>query len=302
MKQRSWSPAAEAKLRELYATTPIARLAFLLKRTEKAVRSRAKVLGITRCKRTPWSKAENEILRARYPHEKTADVARDLGRRIVLVYQHAKKLGLRKTAAFLASPASGRTNGRQGIGTRFEKGHVPMNKGLRRPGWYRGRMRETQFKKGRAASEARNYVPIGAEKIDQKRNVLMRKMTDDRLLVPVMRWKPVHVLVWESANGPVPQGRICIFKRGMKSFVAKEITIDKLEVVTFAENMRRNTVHNLPAPLPRLIQLRGALERKIKARLKDEKQDGGSAQSPVRRAGRPGGSRKADGDRARESD
>ena len=65
-------------------------------------------------------------------------------------------------------------------------------------------MRETQFKKGRPASEARNYVPIGTEKVDPKRKVLMRKVTDDPALFPVNRWRPVHVMVWEAENGPVP--------------------------------------------------------------------------------------------------
>lgn len=135
-------------------------------------------------------------------------------------------------------------------------------------------MRETQFKKGRLAHEACNYVPIGTEKVDRKRKVLMRKMTDDPSLFPVSRWSPVHVLVWQAANGPIPAGHICIFKPGTKTFVANEITIDKLEVVSFAENMRRNTVHNLPAPLPQLVLLRGRLNRKLnRLERPHEKQD-----------------------------
>jgi hypothetical protein len=77
---RSWSPAAEAKLRKLYATTPIARLALLLGRTKKAIRSRAKLLGVQRGTRRPWTRKETAILRARYRDEPTADIARDLRR------------------------------------------------------------------------------------------------------------------------------------------------------------------------------------------------------------------------------
>lgn len=45
--KRTWSPAAEAKLRALYPSTPLPRLARMLGRTQKALRSRAKILGVT---------------------------------------------------------------------------------------------------------------------------------------------------------------------------------------------------------------------------------------------------------------
>jgi hypothetical protein len=129
-------------------------------------------------------------------------------------------------------------------------------------------MAETQFKKGEMCGAARhNYVPIGTEKVDPKRRVLMRKVTDDPAIVPVMRWRPVHVLVWEAAHGSVPAGHIVIFKTGRKTFVASEITVDRLELVTLAENMRRNTIHNrYPRDVVQVIQLGGALKRKIRNR------------------------------------
>src|SRR5437868_4293200 len=98
--------------------------------------------------RKPWSPAELAQLAAQYPHMKTALIAIMLDRTLSTVYQTAHRLGLTKTREFYASPASGRTCGRQGIGTRFVKGQAPANKGLRRPGWAPGRMRETQFKAG----------------------------------------------------------------------------------------------------------------------------------------------------------
>lgn len=47
------------------------------------------------------------------------------------------------------------------------------------------------------------------------------------------------------------------------------ITADRLELVTRAENMARNTLHRYPKEVAQLIQLRGALNRKINARTKD---------------------------------
>lgn len=99
--------------------------------------------------RRPWTAADDATIRARYPEERTAAVAAALGRSVASVYQRAYALGLLKSAAYLESPAACRTTGRQGMGTRFRKGNVPANKGLRgRKGWAPGRMAETQFRPG----------------------------------------------------------------------------------------------------------------------------------------------------------
>lgn len=111
-----------------------------------------------------------------------------------------------------------------------------------------------------------NYVPIGTERI--KDGVLARKVTDDPSMYPARRWVPVHRMVWEAKHGPVPAGHVVRFLPGMKTLVASEITENKLELVTLAENMRRNTLHRYPKDVVQLIQLRGALNRKINRRSK----------------------------------
>lgn len=152
--------------------------------------------------RVRWTPEDDALLRELYPDTRTADVAARLGRKLGPVYQRAQKLGLSKSAAFLASPASGRTNGRQGIGTRFVKGQTPHNKG--KPFPRRGRMAETQFKKGnRTGAANRNYQPIGTERLNED-GYLERKIHDG---VPMQsRWRLVHLLRWEAINGPIPKG------------------------------------------------------------------------------------------------
>lgn len=160
-----------------------------------------------------------------------------------------------------------------GASGRYPKGHVPANKGLRRPGWASGRMAETQFKSGREAREAHNYRPIGSMKIDRD-GYLVRKVTDDPSIYPARRWVGVHRLVWEAANGPIPPGHMVRFKPGRRTTDVDSITVDGLELITMAENGRRNIFHHrYPEEVVDLIRLKSRLTRKINKRSRDEKQN-----------------------------
>lgn len=265
-----WLEEEDQVLRLAYGKLPTADLARMLERSANAVGQRAQRLGLVHDVR--WTRAQDRMLQQRYADEATADIARDLGRTMTSTYNRANALGLSKSETFYASDRSARIKRGVAPGAirhQFPKGHVPFNKGLRRPGWSPGRMAETQFQKGRPASAAHNYVPIGTEKYDIKRKVIVRKLTDDPTLAPVMRWRPVHVIVWEAVNGTVPKGHIVRFKKGLKTLVSTEITIDKLEIVTLAENMKLNSYHNnYPKEVGLAIQARGALQRMINKRNK----------------------------------
>lgn len=209
-----------------------------------------------------WSASDDAALRALYPDTPTLVVARRLRRSLSAVYGRAELLNLHKSAAYLASPAACRLRRGDGVGaaTRFQKGHAPANKGLRRPGWAPGRMRDTQFKKGvRQGVATKLYKPIGTERVS-KDGYLERKINDDLPLQA--RWRAVHLLVWEAANGRVPAGHAIVFRNGNKT----DIRLDNLECITRRALMARNTIHNLPEPLAKTVQLLGALNRQIRKR------------------------------------
>lgn len=212
-----------------------------------------------------WTDEQLRLLRELYPDNRTEDIAPRIGRSAKSIYSKAKQLGIKKSAAFLASGLAGRLDGVRGGATRFKKGQVPANKGLRRPGWAPGNMAATQFKKGRPANEARNYVPIGSLRIN-KDGYLERKITDDPTIYPARRWIAIHRQVWIEANGPVPDRHMVVFKKGMRTNVLEEITLDRVECISLAENMRRNTFHNYGAEVAKLVQLRGAITRQINKR------------------------------------
>lgn len=153
--------------------------------------------------RERWTRKDDAALRRLYPDTSTVEVADRLGRTVASTYGRAKYLGLKKSAAYLASPAACRLRRGDNIGAafRFQKGNVPANKGLRRPGFGPGRMKQTQFKKGQRVW---NWRPLGSERLVD--GYLYTKVSN-RPRVPWTRnWKPTHVLRWEKKHGRIPEG------------------------------------------------------------------------------------------------
>lgn len=203
-----------------------------------------------------WSPTEDEILRRLYPESKTADLALYFDRQAYSLYNRAAQLGLSKSAAWLASDEACylRRHPEAGEPGRFKPGHVPPNKGLRRPGWAPGRMAETQFKKGQRPW---TWRPMWSERMS-KEGYLEIKFRERRGRYG--NWKGAHVLLWEDRHGKVPKGHKLAFRDGDRA----RITLRNLELVSNAEMMRRNSVHNLPLELQLVIQLNGALKRKLR--------------------------------------
>lgn len=214
-----------------------------------------------------WNALEVEYLVAAYPDTPTEALAATLRRPVRAVYGKARALGLKKSAAYLASPHACRLRRGDNVGAkyRFQPGQKPWNAGL---DWQAGgRSVETRFKPGRKPEEASNYRPIGSLRLSRD-GYLERKVSDDQSVYPARRWVAVHRLVWEAAHGPVPAGHLVVFRPGQHTTTEAEITLDRVECITRRENMARNTVHNLPKPLAQLVQLQGALNRQINKRSK----------------------------------
>jgi predicted DNA-binding transcriptional regulator AlpA len=207
-----------------------------------------------------WRMADVKAFWARFAEEGSATDAEGA------TVRRARESRAARTAK--KKPASGRAAPGRTIPNsmkhRFQPGLKSWNKGTR----YRagGRSVEHQFQPGQLPH---NTVPVGTEVIGVD-GYLKRKISDSRQSHARFNWKFVHVLVWEEHHGPVPKGHRLSFKNGDKA----DIRIDNLELVTHVEHMRRNSIHTvLPPELRHVVQLNGALKRKINRRVDSEKQD-----------------------------
>ena len=85
---------------------------------------------------------------------------------------------------------------------RFPKGAVPVNKGNETP--YNAASAAHRFQPGhRLGMAAMLWKPVGSERMD-KEGYIERKIHDG--LPAESRWRAVHRIEWEAANGPTPDG------------------------------------------------------------------------------------------------
>ena len=215
----------------------------------------------------PWTADELDVLRDVYPHLSTERVAKALRRSICSVNGAAFTLGLHKTEKYLRSSVGLRPGSQVGAAYRFAKGHVPANKGVRRPGYSPGRMRETQFKKGERRGAANsNYKPVGTIEHDHDGYPIVKvfdaKTAADRYGVGDGKsWEYLHRRVWIQHKGPIPPKHHVVFKDRNRDNVA----IENLECISFAEMAERNRMWNIyPRELAEAIQLNGVIKRKLR--------------------------------------
>lgn len=210
-----------------------------------------------------WTDAEIVHLRNVYADTPTAKIAARLGLTSRAVYAKAHALGLKKSPAFFASAKSGRLvrGTSTGASGRFMPGQTAWNKGMK--GLDIGG-KATRFKPGhRGGRAAEKYKPIGTERVSQD-GYLERKINDDMPLQ--RRWRAVHLLVWEGAHGPLPRGHAITFKDGDK----RNLALDNLTLISRADLMRRNTLHNYGPEVAKLVLLRGAITRQINRKERKE--------------------------------
>lgn len=183
------------------------------------------------------------------------EIADVLGMSKTSVRNVAYRHGLRKSREWIAERARMRTadHNHPSRAYRFEKGHVPHTKGRKAEEWMSpealARSTATRFKKGQ---KPQTWRPIGSERIN----------VDGYIEVKVEEgkpWRHKHRVMWEEANGAVPDGYMVSFIDGNK----QNCVLSNLKLVARADAMRQNSVVNYPDDVREIIHMRAVLKRHI---------------------------------------
>lgn len=200
--------------------------------------------------KTSFTKSEDTYIANNYLTVPVKVMAKELGRSFCGVSGRMKAMGL-----FIPK----QVRQERQLRNRFKKGMVPMNKGRRQTEFMSdeaiNKTKATRFEKGRLPHNTKSDFETSIRRDKSGRSYIY-------IRVALSKWVPYHRYLWEKKNGKIKKGMALIFKDG-NSFNVK---ISNLELLTRKELMQKNTVHNLPKPLAQIVQLRGALNRKIRSK------------------------------------
>lgn len=189
-----------------------------------------------------WTKEKVEDLIRLYQDNSTKDIAYLLGFTAGAINNKAHLLGIKKSIEFIRIFLKG------GERTRFAKGNIPWNVGLK---GVNNPPKHTLFKSGH---KPKNHKPVGS----------LRKSRDGYLEIKVAeglkQWKPLHHKTWFDHHGEYPKkGFVLIFKDGNKD----NFEINNLDLISKADIIALNTINRFPAELRELIFLSSKLKRKL---------------------------------------
>jgi len=202
------------------------------------------------------------LMLANYANSKSEDLALVLGVSTCTIAKWAKQLGLQKSPEYIAQQHQKLAEG--GAKHRFQAGLIPWNTGLHTVAG--GRSAETRFVKGQRPY---NDMPVGSYRVNKyyggknKAIGALEYKFSDEPGAYTKRWIPVHRKLWIEANGPVPEGYVVAFKDGQHTTVLEEITLDRLELVSRGDMVRRHGIAAIPKELADLHRTRGVLTRAI---------------------------------------
>jgi hypothetical protein len=203
--------------------------------------------------RTFWTEQEIKFLQDNYSDMLTGDIAIILGRPLSGVYGKANSLGIFKSKEYIAKLLEHESKKLAEFGKnyQFKKNQIPYNYGQKMSTEMYNKCKKTFFKKG---NKPYNTKKNGDERIDADGYTYV-KIADKN-------WQLKQRLIWENANGPIPADSIVIFKdKNIENF-----NINNLQMITKAENMQRNTIHQYPEQIKQIIILNNKLKKQINAK------------------------------------
>ena len=242
--QKIWSEHEVDILKKEYPTcSSLRELADIMERSVYSLIGKANSLGIRRKIIAVWTPDMDNILKENYPYKETSEVAKMLGLTTKQILCRARRLKLHKSPEVVKGI---RENGM------FLKGHVPFNKGMKQHEFMSEEVIQktiaTRFKKGQIPVNVKN---VGYERITRDGYVEIK--TEKGFVLK-------HRMLWEKYYGKIPKRHVIRFKNGNK----QDVRIENLELVTFENNMKDNTIHNYPPEIKTAMRRISKLKRMVK--------------------------------------
>lgn len=228
---------------DLWSTHSTAQIAEKIGRSNSCVLRRAKRLGLTRTKeqneafrikaltgRTTFTITEDRFLELNYMQMGVKTMANILKRSHCGVKGRMDRLGFIQPSELIHKIKKN---------NQYQKGQIPHNKGIKLPPEIYEKAKHTMYKKGNVPHQTKEngYISYRVERLKSGK-IKMYKF----IRVSKCKWKPLHAYLWEQNNGVIPKGHIVIFKDGE----SLNCDIQNLELITRAENMKRNFVYRWP--------------------------------------------------------
>lgn len=226
--KKKWTEEMDELLRRLYPEAHLANLAFRLGVSFYSMKTRARRLGLHRAKiRERWTDDDVDYLCLHYADMSTPEVAAALHHSVDSTFRKAHDLGLHKSLDYRRRAGAVCAQHPRSVATRFQKGRISENKGLRQEDYMSAasieRTKATRFQKGQRPHNARD---VGSEVRHADGYIYVKTASGP---MPKHRW------LWEQHYGKVPKGSIVVFRDGDRG----HCTIDNLELISRGENARR---------------------------------------------------------------
>lgn len=193
-----------------------------------------------------------------YPYTDTKELMEKFNVSKYAIYNLTHYHQVKKTQEYLDNwKLSGR--GRMinaGAKYRFPKGNKPHNKGRKLSEYVDQetiqKIKKTSFKKGSVPHNTKydGAITLRCDKTGVKYLYIR---------IAKAKWMPYHQYLWIEANGKIPKGYIVVFK-DKNSLNCK---LENLELITYRENMQRNTIQRYPNELKQAIKTITKLKKLI---------------------------------------
>jgi len=197
-----------------------------------------------------YSQKQVDFLRANYSSIGPYKCAIVIGVEQNTLYQKAHHLKLK-------APGDGRFKpGMVNEKTLFKPGHVPFNKGRKMSDWADDvtiqKFKANTFKKGNLPHNTKEANAITIRK--DNRGIPYKFIRLDKA-----KWLHYHRYVWEQVHGKIPHDMIVVFKTPD----TLNCEIENLQLISKADNVRRNSIHRYPEEMRDVFKLLGKIKRKI---------------------------------------